>query len=62
MSKKLQTLEIEILKAENVLSDMDIELCKSNPSYETLKALASEVIERGKRLKETVERDKKYFK
>ena len=62
MSKKLNTLEIEILKTESALGELDAELLKENPSYAKLKALSKEVIARGKRIRKAVRRDKKYFK
>ena len=62
MSKKLNTLEIEILKTESALGELDAELLKKNPSYAKLKALSNEVIRRGKRIRKAVRRDKQYFK
>ena len=62
MSKRLETLETEILKAESALSEIDAELIRENPDYKKLKALSKEVIARGKRIRKAVKRDKQYFK
>ena len=61
MSKKLDHLENEILKAESALSELDAELLKENPSYAKLKALSKDVLARAKRIRKAVRRDKKYF-
>ena len=61
MPKKPVLIESEILKAESALSEIDAELIEEHPDYKTLKALANEVIRRGKRIRRAVRRDKKYF-
>ena len=61
MSKKLETLETEILKAESALSELDAELLAERADYKKLKGLANEVIRRGKRIRKAIKRDKKYF-
>ena len=62
MSKKLETLETEILKAESALSEIDAELIAERADYKKLKGLANEVIRRAKRIRKAIKRDKKYFK
>ena len=61
-TNRLETLETEILKAENALSELDAELLLEHPDYETLMTLAKEVIARGKRIRKAIRRDKQYFK
>ena len=59
--RRLETLETEILKIENALIDLDVELIEEQPSYEKLKALSKEVLARAKRIRKAIKRDKKYF-
>ena len=61
MTQKHETLETEILKAESVLSEIELELMKESPSYAKLKALATEVVNCGTRILKGVERDKAFF-
>ena len=62
MSKKPVLIETEILKIENVLIELDVELIAEQPSYSKLKALSKEVLARAKRIRKAVRRDKQYFK
>ena len=62
MSKdSLEILEIEISNAEQALLNLETELMEEHPSYETLKKLADEVVDRGKRIRKAIKRDRKHF-
>ena len=62
MSKDtIDMIEIEIVKAEDALNAIEMELMEEYPSYKSLKKLAAEVIESGKRVRQAIKRDRKYF-
>ena len=62
MSKDtIDMIEIEIVKSEDALNAIEMELMQEYPSYSELKRLADEVIARGKRVRKAIKRDRKYF-
>ena len=61
MREKLEQIEIEIVKSEDALNAIEMELMEEYPSYKTLKKLAAEVVDRGKRVRQAIKRDRKYF-
>ena len=61
MREKLAEIEIEIVKSEDALNAIEMELMEEHPSYETLKKLADDVIKHGKRVRQAIKRDRKYF-
>ena len=61
MPKKPVLIEIEILKAESALSEIDAELIEEQPDYNKLMTLAKDVIARAKRIRKVIKRDRRYF-
>ena len=62
MSKDtIDMIEIEIVKSEDALNAIEMELMEEYPSYEELKKLADDVIKHGKRVRQAIKRDRKYF-
>ena len=62
MSKeKLDVLEVEIANADRALLNLETELLNEYPSYAELKKLADDVIKHGKRVRQAIKRDRKFF-